>query len=723
MGQARDEAGNIWETDAQGNAVRLVEAAPAQGGQMLTLPQDPRAAAEEARKAAAEGRSNQSADIAVSNANLSQTTNIADAYNADPTVKSYRVAIQSLGQALNTGEGPQADLALTYAFAKAMDPDSVVRESEQGMVTSSQPWFTATVEQVKKQFGMDGAGNFTPEARDQLRRQILNSVDQRQRVYDARREYFQNQAAALGVDPEIVLGAHDKAPYLQDLEVYNARLNAPDAGGIVPDAADGEVLTGTVTDDRPRGPGDYQSSYLGQGMSGVNEGLAGTLGAPVDLATMAMNLVPQGLNALTNSNLPMIENPAGGSEWFKDAMGNWAIYDQTDDPTKQFTRRVGESLGAAAVPLGGAAGSLANAGRGAAIAAGGGVGAATAQQAFPGNPWAEMGGEMLGGGLTGLGAMQNARKVAQREIEGQIPTIPELQEQASGLYRRAEQNGVSADPMMTQQFADDFRDTLRREGQLGPAGRISDAPSNTNKAHNLIEQYAGQPMRPTEMDTIRRVISDGRSSPDASDQRLSRILLDQFDDFVRPLAPEFDQARDVSSRYLQAQDLEQARELAGASASQFTGSGFENALRREYRALDRGTIKGREWFEPDVSEAIQNVSRGTTLSNLARGVGKLAPTGVVSGGIGMGVPSALGMSALGPAGAAIGPLVGGIGAGGRMAATNMGIRNADIAELTARNGGAIEQAGVPEAFTNLAAILAAVRLPQYQTEQRNAADR
>lgn len=39
MGQARDEAGNIWETDAQGNPVRLVQAA-GQGGQVVSLPPD-----------------------------------------------------------------------------------------------------------------------------------------------------------------------------------------------------------------------------------------------------------------------------------------------------------------------------------------------------------------------------------------------------------------------------------------------------------------------------------------------------------------------------------------------------------------------------------------------------------------------------------------------------------------------------------------------------------
>lgn len=59
MGQARDEAGNIWETDAQGNPVRLISAAGQGGGQrggVYTLPTNPRDAARDAREAARDDR-------------------------------------------------------------------------------------------------------------------------------------------------------------------------------------------------------------------------------------------------------------------------------------------------------------------------------------------------------------------------------------------------------------------------------------------------------------------------------------------------------------------------------------------------------------------------------------------------------------------------------------------------------------------------------------------
>jgi hypothetical protein len=69
MGQARDEAGNIWETDAQGNAVRLLQ--PAGGAPMTFGTPDPtkaqandRAEAAAARAAAADARAAEAADRA-----------------------------------------------------------------------------------------------------------------------------------------------------------------------------------------------------------------------------------------------------------------------------------------------------------------------------------------------------------------------------------------------------------------------------------------------------------------------------------------------------------------------------------------------------------------------------------------------------------------------------------------------------------------------------------
>lgn len=725
MAERRIINGYIVERAADGT---LTTIGPANAGPQM--PADP-TAAYKGPKAANEAAASeydpaikseqlQNAQYQQPNAIFNQKDKLRSDYNAMPDVKTYRVAIQQLAQALGTGEGSQADLALTYAFAKAMDPESVVRESEQGMVAGSQPWFQAAVETAKKQFGMDGAGSFTPEARKALRAQIINSVNKRVKGYNQIRDQYANLAKGNNFSPDEIVGKHDADPFVPQFKAYDAQNKKSDANNKkdLEVYVEGEGYITPPSDEPSNEPpteslvrGDYEDSYAGQGLSGLNEGIASTLGAPVDIATAGLNLIPQGINAIANTNIPTIQNPTLGSEQIKGWMRDGGMtFGESQDPSKQFVRRAGQSVGAAAVPLMGQGATVGRLGQQMLLGGGGGIGAASAQQMFPGNKMAEMAGEVIGGGVSAGGLLGAGKRRATRQIEAAVPTVPQLKEQAGELYRQAETRGITASPAQTQSLRDSIEQTLRNEGQLGPNGRISDADTSTTKAFNLIGQYANQPMRPTEMNTVRSVIAEGRKSMEPADQRMSGILTEQFDDWARPLAPEFDEARDISSRYLQAQDLEQARELAGARAGQFTGSGFENALRTEYRGLDRADIKGKSYFNPDVSEAIQRVSRGTPASNTARAFGRFAARGPVSAGFGIGAPAAVGGVVGGPTGAVLaGVTAGGIGEIGRSVATNMGIRAADVAELTARNGGALPQADLmtPEMMQMLAATASA----------------
>lgn len=718
--------------------VVAVAPAPTARGRVIELPRDPLELAREARaqedqamqRAAADrsagaaertaAATEQTAERQGRNDNFSQVTRLAGDFNAEPAVKSYRVAMAQLGQALSTGEGPQADLALTYAFAKAMDPDSVVRESEQGMVSSSQPWFRAAVENVRKQFGADGAGSFTPEARDALRRQIINSVQQRAEVYNARRAFYEQQAQTFGIDPQLVVGQHDAAPFMPALTAFEERQRQSERQSDLPEGISEEEAATHIGRLGEADPNTFQGSHLGQGLQGVNEGLANLAGAPVDLVTGAVNLIPRGLNAIANTDIPLIENPVAGSQWWQNRLQDiGSIGGESSDPTKQFIRRVGESVGSSAVPLArgmtipGYLGQLG-------IGAGGGIGAATAQQVAPGNPYAEMLGEVAGGVGAGLGIARHAQGVAQRGIEAQIPTTQQLREQAGEMYRGAEARGVTASPTQTQALADALRQALADEGQVSPTGRISEVYPKAREALQLADDYAGQQMTPTQLQTVRKVLTDTGASPDRTERRLGSILTDAFDSWAEPIAPELPAARDVASRYLNAETLEEARELAGARAGQFTGSGFENALRTDYRAIDRNTIRGRDRYPDALREAIENVSRGTPGSNLARNIGRFAPTGPVSAAATLGVPTAIGSAVLGgPAGVALGVGAGALGTAGRVAATRMGIRNADIAELIARNGGPIEQAPmIPAAFGDIGARLAAVLQAKYLAERQ-----
>ncbi len=674
---------------------------------------------------------------------------IRDEYNALPIVKNYPTVLSSAAGAMRAPENPQGDLAVLYAFAQVMDPGSVVRESEQQMAERT----ASVLAQLRLKYDMVQDGKGLPKG---VRPGLIDSMRQKvgaiNEFYSQSYGRYRDIAKRNGMDPEEITGAHladsykpIEAQYIKskggtprDAEMQrfvreNANMKPDDMraafksefGKDLPNAPD--VLkhlraTGQLGDVQHKA--GYDQSALSQGLSGINEGIAGLAGAPVDLATGALNLIPRGVNALANTNIPTIDNPTLGSQWIKD---RFASAGMTGPAPKtrglQSLRRVGESLGAA-IPVAGAAGSLAKGGGQLLAGMGGGLGAAGAQQAFPGNPLAEMAGEVAGGGLTAGGLLGAARHQATNKVRAAVPTIEQLKEKAGGLYRAAEARGVVADGTQTQTLADTVRAALAKEGSVSPTGRISEVYPKAREAMQLADDYAGQPMNPTQMQTVRKVMADGLSSPEATDRRLGGILTDSFDGWANPLAPELEQARDVSSRYLTAQQLEKARELAGVDASQFTGSGFENALRKHYRGLDRGAVKGSKHFTDDVTNAIETVSRGTPASNFARGLGKLAPTGVVPLGLGSALPAGLTMMAGGGGlgGAAVGAGMAGLGTLGRIGATGMGIRAADTAELVARNGGALPRVDLmtPEMMQLLSAY-AASESAKYLTPENQAA--
>ena len=426
--------------------------------------------------------------------------------------------------------------------------------------------------------------------------------------------------------------------------------------------------------------------YGSQILSGLMEGATGALGFPIDAANAAVGLGMQGVNALFGTDFKPSETPLGGSAGLRQGL---AIDPISDQMGHQVARRVAQSVGGAAVPVLGGGGTAGQMAAGLGTATGGGFGAAAMQQLLPDNIGAEILGEVVGAAGTGAAIQGIANSLTRRAAEKSVPTIEALKDQASDLYRQAEGRGVVAGPNVTQGLADDITKIARDNELITPTGRVSEAYPKAKEAMQLMQDYAGYDMNPTQMQVIRETLSDAAFGTGGREGRIAKKMLSKFDDFTAPLAPELSSARDVSSKYLKAGELEKLRELAGSRASQFSGSGFENALRTEYRNLDRRIIKGQsQGWSPDQIEAIQNVSRGTPLQKAARNVGKLAPTGVVSGGMTAGVPYYIGSTMGGPGvGAAAAGATMGAGFIGRDVATRMGLRNAEIAELLARSGG------------------------------------
>ena len=203
-----------------------------------------------------------------------------------------------------------------------------------------------------------------------------------------------------------------------------------------PDAADHDISPGpAASDTAPSQPkadhfadlpdlkAPHDAGLAANIGAGTSEAVAGTLGAPVDLATGALNLGTAGINKLLGTNIPPIQHPFGGHETFESAEGLIGA-----DPRKITPTSAGEEVGRAisrgaasmAIPGGIAkavpklAGAAAEAIRGA-LASGatpsgaiaGGVGGGTGQVASdivpaPYKGLADVTGNLIGGGATAL---------------------------------------------------------------------------------------------------------------------------------------------------------------------------------------------------------------------------------------------------------------------------------------------------------------------------------
>ena len=91
--------------------------------------------------------------------------------------------------------------------------------------------------------------------------------------------------------------------------------------------------------------------------AGANDAIPGTLGLPADVVAGAVNLVPRAINAAAGTSIPTIQNPVGGSDWWKSAMGTIGA-----DPRNvassglgdNLARGVGAGIAGAVMPLGAA---------------------------------------------------------------------------------------------------------------------------------------------------------------------------------------------------------------------------------------------------------------------------------------------------------------------------------------------------------------------------------
>ena len=283
----------------------------------------------------------------------------------------------------------------------------------------------------------------------------------------------------------------------------------------------------------------------------------------------------------------------------------------------------------------------------------------------------------------------------------QAPTVQELKGQAGQQYKFAEDVGAIFKQKPYNQFASNLEKTLAKEGldkTLQP--RVFAALERIKDSQNYAYFQKEKGVSLENMEILRRIGQAAGSSTDASERRLASILVDNLDDFVEKAQPSqlikgsseaVSALTDARALWKRAKKTEIIDDLVASAdmraTANFSQSGVENALRRKLVNL-ADNPKALRTFNKEEQNAIKVAAKGGPVQNLLRFIGKLAPTGIVSGGGSVG----LGYLAGGPIGAIGLPLVGGVA---RQGATQLGLRN--VEQL--RNRLATGNAPIPQVST------------------------
>lgn len=166
---------------------------------------------------------------------------VAGQFDSEQAVKNYQTSAEAIDALNNAGTSPTDDISRIYAFAKVMDPNSVVREGEYKTV---QDYSTALIQRIglKVKRVFDNSGFLTDEARTFMKTTLDNRLASSKKAFD-------NIYDEYGRRIDKITGKSDGKDYLTDYS--RAFASSPtstktDSGGKVMSGSVGGV-TYTVT--------------------------------------------------------------------------------------------------------------------------------------------------------------------------------------------------------------------------------------------------------------------------------------------------------------------------------------------------------------------------------------------------------------------------------------------------------------------------------------------
>ena len=393
-----------------------------------------------------------------------------------------------------------------------------------------------------------------------------------------------------------------------------------------------------------------------QAMSGVNEGIAGILGTPVDLMSA-------GYEKLTGRK---IDRPVGGTEFFTDMMTATDMIREEQPMTaeQRIARGTGRMVGETAAMVPGMVGAglratatganalygalknvtretaevaVKNPGKFAATEAGAAIGAGIASSSvaelFPENPNYQMLAAMVGAGA-GASAAEVGNRLLTKAPNRTLDAAS-LKREASALYNDQRQNGMSAQPEMTDAIARDAFSYLDEAGYIEPVKgsnrtRIDPSYPKIASAFRSIDAYADKGMTAANIMAMRKKISNLMNDAQGTEKNGLRNLLRIFDDNTGDLTKNIKIANGLYARAMKAEQVEELMELAKLTGPGKNGD-MENAYRLKFSELLRRIIKGQErgWSREEIDQ-IRQIAEGGGMENTLRFIGKFGITGPVS---------------------------------------------------------------------------------------------
>ncbi len=289
-------------------------------------------------------------------------------------------------------------------------------------------------------------------------------------------------------------------------------------------------------------------------------------------------------------------------------------------------------------------------------------------------PYARLGGA-LAGGVAGVsaGAKFNAMAV-ERAAQKAIPTADETIKTAKGQFKAAEDMNLTTTPDFATNAAAKMRADLKGFDPEAQAVvfKAADRLEGLGRAPNPL--IPASPVAMNDVELIRKQLTTMKTSQDASVREAARRAIGSLQESQLNLTPaqvlsgnadEYTQLmKDAIGNYAAGKRSNTVMgkvalgDLNAATAG--SGANGDNALRQAIKQLVRPVNNdivpkaSRLGFNAEEIAAMNRVARGSTGGNVARYLGKLAPTGSVSGVMSGGA----GFAAAGPVGAVALPAAG-----------------------------------------------------------------